>query len=315
MSRIEPQLAAAAESQPGAAWLSPRQTAGAIGALIAVGLLVIVAVSVDLYRRSGIGNLIGNGVLSGTIMSFVNLGAVWVPVGSGRLSSRLMLSLGVFGALMSVITISSFLTLPPMFDRLMAVVMSALLAVVLVAQWMLVQAPLWGLAGVYGLRIARVSGREKTVPEFRAQFGIRQLLIATAVVAVVLGLGRFAVLTVVDSELVRTFGAFRALATVAFLAIWSLFIVLPLFLASLLPRAATLATATALLFAAIATGAEIPLLNKIEFQSEVRTAEIWLLGSMNTAQAAWILAFAGILRLGGYRLTASRAAVAGAGGD
>jgi hypothetical protein len=51
------------------------------------------------------------------------------------------------------------------------------------------------------------------------------------------------------------------------------------------------------------------LLNKLEYRSGVRAAEIWLLATMTATQAAWILAFTGVLRLGGYRLTTALASV------
>jgi hypothetical protein len=57
----------------------------------------------------------------------------------------------------------------------------------------------------------------------------------------------------------------------------------------------------------VATGVAIPLLNKLEYRAEVRAAEIPLLATMNATQAAWILAFTGVLRLGGYRLTTATA--------
>jgi hypothetical protein len=284
------------------------QTAWAIGLLVVLGLLVIVVVSLDLEHRTGIGNLIDSGILLGTMLGFVSLAAAWLPLGSGRLARRLTLSLGLLPVLIVVIAFSSVQALPRMYDQWITFLMTGITAAVLVLEWLVAQLPLWWLAIAYGLRIARTGGGAES-DLGRLQFGTRQLLMVTTGVAVLLGLGRMAVIGIVDSDLMLTFGPLRAASTLSFLALSSLVVVLPLFLASLLPRGAILATLVALCFCVVATGVAIPLLNKLEYRAGVRAAEIWLLATMTATQAIWILAFTGVLRLGGYRLTTALASV------
>jgi hypothetical protein len=118
-------------------------------------------------------------------------------------------------------------------------------------------------------------------------------------------------LAIVESALVQELEWLRFLASLTFVAVVSVIAVLPLYLALLLPRGAIPAAIVALLLCAIATYAEIPLFNMIENRPGVQLPEPWFFVAMNAAQAVWILAFTGILRMGGYRLTTRRAVASG----
>jgi hypothetical protein len=65
-----------------------------------------------------------------------------------------------------------------------------ILGTTLLGEWMVLQIPLWALAIGYGIRLRHRDDVEQRDSNSSRQFGIRQLMILTASVAIVLGVGR-----------------------------------------------------------------------------------------------------------------------------
>ncbi|HZN32880.1 MAG TPA: hypothetical protein VFB80_03645, partial [Pirellulaceae bacterium] len=193
-----------------------------------------------------LGNLIGSMFAHGT------LAAAWCAWGPGWLAARLPLSLAWIAASLGAVAINIGINGGP-GDAV------PILAACMVAQWLLVQVPLWCIALGYGLQIRATDSRYSTPSRQDLQFGIRQLMILTAIVAVMLGLARFLVMWL--GARWSNWGG----DTVAFifLAAAAVIMTLPLLLAALLPRRALPATLVVLLLIAGATAAESPLFHRL----------------------------------------------------
>lgn len=153
-------------------------------------------------------------------------------------------------------------------------------------QWLALQAPLWFLSASYGLQI-HYRGKETETSIRPLQFGTRQLMIVTAIVAVFLGVGR-ALLTTIDASS-DTF-AFL------FLAVAGILMSLPLLLACLLPRWAVRSVLILLALIAAATWGEYPLLQELGGDGP----EFWHFVWINFFQSAWIVFVITLLRAFGY---------------
>jgi hypothetical protein len=130
------------------------------------------------------------------------------------------------------------------------------------------------------------------------QFGIRQLMIITATVAIVLGVSRAVVLAIAPTFDGRVGGE---AAIFIFLAAAGILMTLPLIVATLLPRLALPASLVILLLIGLGTAWELPLMRAFQTAPGPDT---WHFVWINAVQAAWILAVAGVVRLGGHRLMA-----------
>jgi len=127
-------------------------------------------------------------------------------------------------------------------------------------------------------------------------------MIVTAVVAVVLGIGRAIVVWLISSD------EFRAgpILIISFLAIAGIVMTLPLVLAALLPRLAVPASLVVLVLIGLATAAELPLLMALSGPVPGGGTHAGHFYGINGFQCFWVLAVIGALRLGGYGLTASK---------
>lgn len=257
------------------------------GSLVALGLFSIAVIDPDPPGR--LGEQIGLGFFFGTMFSHATLASAWTAFGPGPLVWRLPLSL-VWVLLMPVaIGINVGLNGGP--DEAAVVVGGCLLG-----QWFLVQLPLWGLAMGYGVRLQHRDEVGLGTDPRERQFGIRQLMIITAIVGVVFGIGRIVVVNLghrlnVDGE-VAIFG---------FLAIAAIVITLPVLLASLLPRLALPATLLVLVLVCFATAWELPMLRSTGAGRRGGPDAmhfVWI----NSLTTAWLLALVAVVRLNGYRL-------------
>jgi hypothetical protein len=130
------------------------------------------------------------------------------------------------------------------------------------------------------------------------QFGIRQFMIFTAIVSVILGIGRalFPYLPLLGD-------ARGEWPIFLFLAIASIVMTLPLVLAALLPRYALPSVGGVLILIACATFAELPLLNTLlKNRGGPGGPDIWHFLWINGFTVGWILAMTGLVRWAGYRL-------------
>jgi hypothetical protein len=235
------------------------------------------------------------GVLFGTLFSHATLAAAWIALGPAKLIYRLPLSL-VWLAAMCIGFAANLAIFGGPADIL--IVVCACLA----GQWILTQVPLWGIALGYGIRVRHRTDRS-AASNSESQFGIRQLIMITAIIGVTLGIGRAVILAFAPRF--QGFGGEGPIFV--FIAVAGILMTLPLVLAALLPRRATIAVFAVLALIAAGTTWELPLLTRF---TSTGGPDFWHFALMNGFQAAWILVIAGLLRAGGYQLQ-SRTPVAG----
>lgn len=227
------------------------------------------------------------GYLLGTMFGQATLASAWMALGPAPLLWRLPLSLGWIAALSLAFILNIDLHGGGPGTGI-ALVMAACLGGI----WLLVQAPLWGLAVAYGVRLRHWSDPPETNHE--RQFGIRQLMILTAIVAVVLGACRW----IVGEAAPHFDGDSRNVWIFVFLAGAGIVMTLPLLVATLLPRWAWLATTAVLGLIAVGTWYEWPLVTMIPGRGG--GPDIWHLVFINAFQAVSVVAVALIVRLCGY---------------
>jgi hypothetical protein len=170
-------------------------------------------------------------------------------------------------------------------------------------QWLLAQGLLWLIVWRRGTRIGFDGCRAVHSPA-GLQFGIRQLLILTAMTAALLGTGRALAPTIQEA---LEGSSWREGPVFAFVVTTNIFLTLPLVLGALLPRNALVAVTVGLGFVALATWCEVSLLwlfipGPVGIHSDV-VVMFWL---MNYLQAAWVLVPLSFLRLGGYRFASAK---------
>jgi hypothetical protein len=260
-----------------------------MGLLIGLGCLLVAAVEPDGPKPV---EYITIGVLLGTMFGQATLASAWTALGPLPLVWRLPLSIAWLAGLLVAFAMNlAFHNGPGPADIIIVI------GGCLVGQWFLAQLPLWGLAGLFGARVRQVRGGSSGAAT-ENQFGIRQLMIITATVAVVLGFGRAVVLAIAPTFDGRVGGE----ATIfVFLAAAGILMTLPLIVAALLPRLALPASLVVLVLIGLGTAWELPLMRAFQTATGPDT---WHFVWINGVQAAWVLAVAGVVRLGGYRLMA-----------
>jgi hypothetical protein len=174
-----------------------------------------------------------------------------------------------------------------------------LIGVSIGVQWLLVQAPLWVLRLARGVRIQPI----EELPAFdpaRRQFGIRELMVLTASVAVLLGIGRLALPLLLQAARSGNWGEWPAFA---FVVVTNVVLTLPLALAALLPRYWLLACGVGMVFVAAATWGELSLLRYfLSGNGSLEPDVLALFLIMNGSQGVAVIAALGIMRAAGFRL-------------
>ena len=225
------------------------------------------------------------GAVLGTMFGQTTLASSWTAIGPGPLAWRVPLSLA-----WTVVLVIAFALNPSVGGPPGEVVF--LLGGCLLGQWLLVQIPLWWLAVAHGLRLWHRSDIAAG-PTRPPQFGIRQLMILTAIVAVLFGAGRAVVPALVDGM-----QGSREWPIFVFLAAAGILMGLPLLLATVIPRFAILAGPVVLCLIAAATWWEMPLLNQV---AGARPGPVfWDFVWINFFQSAWIVFVMSLLRGFGY---------------
>jgi hypothetical protein len=164
----------------------------------------------------------------------------------------------------------------------------------LIGQWILLQIPLWALAMSYGLRLAHSDDPELRLQPRDRQFGIGQLLLVTAVVAIFLGIGRAVVLLLGRHDFID-----RESPIFVFLGVAAVALTLPLVLAGLMKRGAVLGVAAVLILTGLVTLIELPLLTAMQVGSGPHEGHFV---SINVFTAATILVVLSVVRRCGYHL-------------
>ncbi len=257
-----------------------------LGPLLALSWLLLIVVEPD-GPPTRLTTAVIIGYILGTQFGQTTLAAAWTAFGPAPLLWRLPLSLAWIGVLSVALLVNLTLHKEP------AGVVVLVIAICLLAQWIAVQIPLWGLAIGYGLRLRHDSDPPET-PRDR-QFGIRQVMILTFIVAVVLGVCRMVVL-----RSAQHFGG-SSLAEgwfFAFLAVAGIVMTFPLLLAALLPRFSLVAVIGALALITIGTWFEFPLAAMVP--GSPGGGNLGPVAWINAFQAAWVLSVVAILRFCGY---------------
>jgi hypothetical protein len=230
------------------------------------------------------------GYILGTMFGQATLASAWTALGPAPLAWRLPLSLGWIAALLFALLLNV-----TVHFRRGGVELVLIMGACLAAQWVLIQIPLWGLAVGYGMRLRHrdeidiISARDR-------QFGIRQLMILTAIVAVVLGACRW--IAMMTTALWAASNWANAPIFV-FLAAAGIVMCLPLLVAALLPRHAGLASTAVVVLIGLGTWFELPLVNQVG-----GGPDLWHLIFINLFQSATVLAVVALIRCCGYSTTA-----------
>jgi hypothetical protein len=255
--------------------------------LIALGWLLIAFLDPDPPGR--LGEYIGLGFFFGTMFGLTTMAAAWTAFGPGPLVWRLPLSF--LGVVMLAVAIGFNVGMNGGPRDAPLVVGGCLLG-----QWLVVQLPLWGLAMGYGLRLRHRDDFSLVSDPRERQFGIRQLMIITTIVAVVFGVGRLIVPNL-------KFASNGEPAIFAFLAVAAIVITLPTVLASLLPRLALPATFLTLVLIVLATAWELPMFRSTGVGRRGGPDAmhfVWI----NAFTTVWLMALVLVVRFNGYALSA-----------
>ena len=229
----------------------------------------------------------------GTLFGQAALAAVWAALGPLRLRWRLPLSMIWLVVLIAGLGVNMAIHSPGGGDAIefMAVIGGCLLAL-----WTLMLLPLGSLAVWHGLRIRHRTEPGRPPQPRDRQFGIRQVMIVTAVVGVVLGLGRALIVWLLSQESVRD----GEPLIFVFLAIAGVVMMLPLVLAALLPRWAVPASLAVLVLIGLATTWEASLFNLLPRRGGA--PDYWHFLLINAFTAFWVLGVITLVRLGGFGL-------------
>ena len=254
--------------------------------LIALSWLLIAFLNIEAIEHIGIG------IVLGLLFGHATLAAGWTAFGPGPLLVRLPLSLVWLAGCVLAFTINVF-----WYGGGPDLAFATVFSVCLLAQWMIVQAILWALAIGYGWRLRHKHATHQGGSYRERQFGIRQLMILTAIVAVVLGIGRLVI-----TNLPATIDSGRDTVILIFLGVAAIVMTLPLLLAALLHRYWLPAVLVTSLLVALATAFELPLLNQFIAGAGGGPDALHLI-YINLFTSLWILVFVLAVRLCGYGIS------------
>jgi hypothetical protein len=222
------------------------------------------------------------GYFLGSLFAHPILAAAWAAFGPGPLAWRIPLSLAWAVSLPSAVGVNVALNGGPR-DAVVVV------GVALLAQWLILQFPLWSLAMGFGLHLQHNDDLDGDANGGQIRFGIRHLLMIMLIVGVGLGIARIIVSNV------RISGT-REIAIFLFLAAAAIVLTLPLLFSVLMRRLAGPGLILAILFMVIATASEAPVLNLIDTSGPKMSD----LAAINIGTAALVLVITLVVRLNGY---------------
>jgi len=265
-----------------------------LGPLIAASILLLTVANPTSLPRPA--NYFVVGWILGTLFGQTTLAAAWSALGPFSLAWRLPLSLAWLSALIIGLAINLKVSGEPFAATLV-------LGGCALGQWLVMQIPLWALAIGHGIKLQHQGEPAPlSLPQDR-QFGIRQLLILTTIVGIVL-----AVCRVVAGTLAGKLSLDQGETPIfLFLATMGLIMTLPLLMATLVQRWAAVATLIVLILLGLATEWELSLYNIVLTPGPA--PDVWHFRLINAFTAAWIVGIVGVLRLGGYGLIASQSPV------
>lgn len=256
--------------------------------ILAASLVAFAAISMAVVP-TGQGShleICATGYLFGSVFGNAIAASAWAALGPGSFLIRLPLSLLWLVVLSLAVIGNAWTNGIPLSE-------GTIVAICLLGAWLLVQVPYWLLQGFGNLTLQNL--REPSAPE-RAQYGVRQLLIFTGIVAVIFGAGRAAAVWIPS---LSDLGGLAHAIPFIYIALATVLLFLPLPLAILMPRYAGYAIFGMFLLNVIATLIELPLLKQFFPGPGPQLMHfVWL----NIFATVWILAYCGLIRWGGYRL-------------
>jgi hypothetical protein len=277
-------------------WRKNSVFASIIG-LVAVGWLILALLNPG--GPGGLGTVLA-GLILGTMFGQVSLAAAWCALGPFPLIQRLPLSFTWIAAVVVAFGCNIARTPNPQGFSVWLVYAGAMLL-----QWLFLQLPMWIAVVRYGLRVGLENDGGWSNDYRDKQFGIRQIMILTVLVALVLGASR---LMLGGLKADASFKKSTEILIFAFLAFANAAVSLPLVSTVLLRQKAFAATCGALLLSAFATAIELSALTL--FLAVGMPDEYWMFSLINGFQVAWILAVLLLLRTGGFRLLLRGTAIA-----
>lgn len=269
--------------------------------ILALSWIVLALFDPDGPGRAG--EHVGLGYLFGTMFGQTTLAGAWAAFGPFRWYWRLLLAPVWLLVLWVCVAINIGLHGGPGDPWFLLLISGCL-----IGQWILVLLPFAGLALGYRVQLMHRSddaaGIDQGNKPRQLQFGIRQLMVLTGIVAVVLGVLRALVLALVARLSDRGMGEAPIFI---FLAAAAVIMTVPLVMALLLSRWWIPATVAVLALTALATSWELPLLSLLPRTAGPDTMHFVFI---NAFTAGWIVLILGIMRLRGYGLAAANFGVA-----
>jgi len=258
-----------------------------VAPFILVNWLLIAVLDPDPGR--GLSETISIGFFLGTLFAHAALAAAWTALGPGPLVWRLPLSLVWIFLLAVAIQINLAINNGPTGGALVV-------GGCLFGEWLLLQIPLWTIALAFGAHIRHNTKTQAFDPRER-QFGIRQLIIVTTIVAVVFGSGRLIVPQMAE-HMALTKGEGPIFV---FLGVAAAILALPLMLAALMRQYALPSVLLVLTLIAIGTASEVPLLRLVGGGGPGPKVQDFV--AINFFTVSILLAVLAMVRLNGYSLT------------
>ena len=249
------------------------------GPLLALSGLTLTLLDPDPGR--GVPETIGLGYFFGSLFGHTTVAAAWAAFGPGKLLWRGPLSVAWLLLLAVGVQINIVINGGPHNG---AVVLGACM----LGLWLLLQLPLWGLALGLRMRLRHADEIEQGFDPRQWQFGIRQLIIITAMVGVTFGVGRMLLTAFGDRFTVGGEGPI-----ILFLATATVVLTLPLLLAGLMRRLAIPGVLLALALIAGATWLEFPLMARVIGGAVPRGLG---LAAINAVSATLVLIIVAIVR-------------------
>lgn len=237
----------------------------------------------EFFRLRG---LYSDGIVIGTVFSSTVLAAAWTSFGPANLLVRLPLSL-LWAALMGLSIDVSILVIDggPRSFGYFTLLTSAL--------WLVAQVPFWGVSLYFRLKLWHQGTLLLSHNTRQRQFGIRQLMIFTAFIAILLGVGRWLLQnipkTMFDSDELKLW---------TFLCVSQIAMSGPLVCTTMLPRYVPAGVIISLLLIAGVAAAQMSRANQL--LGGFPGNEFWLLTATNVSGVVWVFLFAVVVRYSGY---------------
>jgi hypothetical protein len=230
--------------------------------------------------------------MHGTLMGHASLAAAWCALGPFSFARRLAISSGWLASI--VLAFGCNHGLASHYHDLDFIFTTGL---IVLAEWVTVFVPMWVIATLYGLHLTFYSGNETPGARNNDQLGIREAMIVTAAVAVVLGAASFDVRghreLSINWEAVRVFG---------FLVGCGVLLAFPVTFGTLRARSRLLLGVGTLLFVAMVTVLALLLAPLVWPSPGIDARFCWLISLFSLVQSTWLVVIPSMIRLGGYRL-------------